>query len=167
MRNPGVNQAFNHLLSLSIILIISIIVYYPSLNGSFLNWDDNLYIVDNYLLNVKEWKNIIQMFTSSFEGHYHPFTLLSLAFDKIAGNNQPFTFHLHNLILHLINTALVYLFCFLLIQKLNNQQINQEQHSERRRTTDNDITSPVTRHASPVTRHPFQQILSPNFLNIR
>jgi hypothetical protein len=34
---------------------------------------------------------------------------------EIAGDNQPFTFHLHNIVLHLINTALVYLFCIYLV----------------------------------------------------
>lgn len=94
-----------------IILLISFIAYFPSLLNSFVNWDDNLYIVDNSLLNVNEWKNIGQLFSSSFEGHYHPFTLLSLAFDKLINQNDPYFFHLHNLILHLINTLLVFILC--------------------------------------------------------
>lgn len=54
------------------------------------------------------------MFSGSFEGHYHPLTLISLSADNFFFGLSPKAFHIHNLILHLVNTCLVFLF----LQKL-------------------------------------------------
>lgn len=114
---PLNKQALIHVGVVFSILIISVLAYFKSLYASFVNWDDTVYIVDNSLLNVRSIQNIVQIFSQSFEGHYHPFTLLSLAFDRFIGNQQPFYFHLHNLVLHLVNCLLVFRFVQVLIQK--------------------------------------------------
>ncbi len=129
MRLPLSKQALFQAGIVFSILIISALAYYQSLFASFVNWDDTVYIVDNSLLNVDNIQKIVQIFSQSFEGHYHPFTLLSLAFDRYIGNQQPFYFHLHNLVLHLLNTILVFYFVTLLIKKRMESALPDAFHS--------------------------------------
>jgi protein O-mannosyl-transferase len=94
-------------------LLLVIIVYAPSLSNGFVNWDDDSYVNSKYVTGFS-LRGILTMFTVYEMGNYHPLTLLSLAFDKFAGGGSPFIFHLTNLLLHLVNTFLV----FLLINRL-------------------------------------------------
>ncbi len=58
---------------------------------------------------------LVEMFTSTFDGHYHPFIMLSFAIDHAIAGNNPWFFHLVNIILHAFNAMLV----FALIKKLS------------------------------------------------
>ena len=101
------------------ILLITYIAYIPSLKNGFTNWDDNVYIAENDLIKDFSAKGIKKIFL--LENHvslnYHPITILSLALDyKIDGFN-PKTYHVTNLLFHLLNTALVFWFIYLLSNK--------------------------------------------------
>jgi len=110
------NQRIIFLTALS---LLTVIIYLPGLYGSFLNWDDNEYVVENFLLRDMNWANIKAIFTDYFHGHYHPLTLISLMIDFRIGGLDPRTYHLTNLIIHLLNTVLV----FLLIRKLTKKDL--------------------------------------------
>ncbi len=86
-------------------LIITIIAFFPSINNGFTNWDDPAYVLNNQLL-----KNfsLSAIFADTFKGMYQPLSVLSLAIDyKLAGLSEQF-YHFTNVLLHCINTLLVY-----------------------------------------------------------
>ena len=104
------------LLWLAGIIILTFIAFSPSLKNGFTNWDDNVYLGENALIKSISGDNIKKMFDTknSVSNNYHPITILSLAIDyKLSGYNAK-TFHITNLLFHLLNTALVFWFIFLL-----------------------------------------------------
>lgn len=99
-------------------LILVIIVYFPSLTNGIKVWDDNEYLNNPY---VKDFslRGIVKIFSIYLAGNYHPLTLLSLGTDRLIGGESPFVFHFTNLILHLLNTFLVYL----LVKRLSQNNL--------------------------------------------
>ncbi len=96
------------------LLTAVILAYLPVFSNQFVSWDDGVYIIDNPLIKTFSLSNLSAIFGKSFEGHYHPFTLLSLSLDYHLWGLNPVGFHAHNLFLHLVNTVLV----FLIVRKL-------------------------------------------------
>ena len=101
------------LLSVFFILIITCISYLPSLKNEFTNWDDPLYVIENALLNNFPG-DVKAIFSANVASNYHPLTILSYALEYKVWGLNPVPFHVDNLILHLLNTLLVFWFIFLL-----------------------------------------------------
>ncbi len=100
-----------------IAIIITIIAFYPTLNNGWVNWDDDAYVLQNNLLTKLDLNGIKAIFQEvNVVGNFHPLTVLSLAVDHAISGKDASTYHLHNLLLHLLNTVLVFLF----ISKLFN-----------------------------------------------
>ncbi len=107
-------------LNLVAIVIATIAAFYPSLANDFVNWDDVVYIMNNDMIKTLSIDNLGRMFSSFFMGNYHPLTLLSFAIDYSVFNFKdvsPHGYHLHNLVLHLVNTVLVYFAAWHLLRK--------------------------------------------------
>ncbi len=108
---------------LAVISIATIVVYAPAFNNEITNWDDDNYIVKNEWLKEINSKNLNSIFTEYYMGNYHPLAMLSLTIDyQIGGENKdgeiaPFIYHFTNILLHLINTLLVFWFIWILIGK--------------------------------------------------
>ncbi len=98
------------------ILIVTVFAYFPVFENNFTNWDDNIFVTENKLINSFSLNNLIRWFTKPFVGQYQPFILLSFALDYSIDGLNPFVFHTTNLILHLINTFLVFRFLDLLFK---------------------------------------------------
>jgi tetratricopeptide (TPR) repeat protein len=108
---------------LLVILIVTAVIYIPVFNNQFTNWDDELYILNNPYLKRLSPQNLKSIFTAYYAGNYHPLTLLSLAIDFKLGGIKPWPYQLTNLLLHLGNTLLVYVFIKRLLQlKFPNYQ---------------------------------------------
>lgn len=88
-------------------LLLVLIVYFPSLTNGIKVWDDNEYLNNPYVKDLS-LRGIVKIFSVFFAGNYHPLTLLSLGADRLIGGESPFMFHFTNLLLHLLNTFLVY-----------------------------------------------------------
>ena len=101
------------------IIILTYIAFIPALKNGFTNWDDNVYIPENGLIKSLSMENIKKIF--EFKNHvslnYHPITILSLAIDYHISGFNPKVFHLTNILFHLLNTALVFWFVFLLSER--------------------------------------------------
>jgi len=108
-----------HLFNWQIItlLALTIVAYYPTLSHYFVNWDDPNYIMNNEMITTFSWENLKKIFSTYYMGNYHPLVLLSFAFDFSLVKITAFGYHLHNLILHLVNTVLVYYLFFRLLKK--------------------------------------------------
>ena len=97
---------------LPFILILAAIVYLPTLNAGFVNWDDPDYIYNNNVINNPS--RLTDFFTVSIQGNYHPLTMISLALNYTISGYDAWSYHLFNLLLHLVNCFLVYRLALLL-----------------------------------------------------
>jgi protein O-mannosyl-transferase len=100
-----------------LVLIFTGISYYPSIKNGFLNWDDIIYVMNNDMIKTLSLENLTKMFSTYYMGNYHPFIILSFAFDYSFFQLFPTGYHVHNLLLHLINTFFVYAFIYVLFNK--------------------------------------------------
>ena len=104
----------NTVVWLGLIVILTLIAYSPVFKAAFTNWDDPKYIDENPLIMNFGWDSFKQIFSGFFMGHYHPLTMLSIAFDHFLFINNPTGYHFINLLCHIINSILV----FLMLSKL-------------------------------------------------
>ncbi|NQV04731.1 MAG: tetratricopeptide repeat protein [Candidatus Omnitrophica bacterium] len=102
-----------HILFIALIIVV---VFSPSLKSEFV-WDDQFLILNNPY--VKGWDHIPDVFSKHlYEGgemesnFYRPVQLLSYMIDYSLWGLRPFGYHLTSLLLHSINTALVYIILF-------------------------------------------------------
>jgi len=103
----------------AIIIVITCIVYLPTLRNNLTNWDDRVYVNENNYIQNLSWSNLEWIFTNSYMGNYHPLSMLSLAADYHIGGLTPFMFHFTNLMFHAFNAVLVLLLIYALNGKLN------------------------------------------------
>lgn len=98
---------------LSLILIITFITFFPSLNNGF-NYDDDLYVINNRFIESPSAYNFKKIFTSSFAGNYQPATIFSYLVEYQIFKLSPRGYHITNLALHLFNCCLVFWLFYLL-----------------------------------------------------
>lgn len=104
--------------SCALILIITWICLKPSLDCDLTNWDDTAYVIENTLLRGDLSKeHIKQIWSTPVSLNYHPVTIYSYVLDFQKGELDPEPYHRTNLIFHLLNTLLVFLFVYLLSGK--------------------------------------------------
>ena len=99
--------------ALLVVLIITFIAYFPSINNDFTTWDDQGYITQNFSLKTNSLTDYFKK-DRYVMGKYHPLTMISYAIEYSIVGLNPKQYHLDNFILHLLNTALVFLFSYLL-----------------------------------------------------
>ena len=98
-----------------VLALITLVVFLPALGNGFINWDDNRYVYDNPALGYGFSDLLHWAFFSTVSSNWHPITMLSLALDYAVWGEDPFGFHLTNVILHAANTALVFYLSLTLI----------------------------------------------------
>ncbi|HLP18886.1 MAG TPA: tetratricopeptide repeat protein [Chitinophagales bacterium] len=95
-----------------VLVAITFMVYFNSLHNEFLNtWDDNYYVTGNKDLQSLD---ALKPFTEYRAGNYHPLTMLSLYADYKVWGLSASGFHTTNMLLHLLNSLLVFGFIYLL-----------------------------------------------------
>jgi tetratricopeptide (TPR) repeat protein len=110
---PQKNSSVKRIIYLLLILLVTFIVYIPSRNAEFTNWDDDGYVTGNMdITSFKKHKS--KLLTETYEANYHPLTMLSYAFDYSTGKLNPKIYHRTNMVLHLLNVALVFWLIILL-----------------------------------------------------
>ncbi len=73
----------------------------------FLNWDDDIIVLNNPLLKVFDWAHIKTIFSQVTNRTYTPLTIFSFAVDRAVGGYNPALFHWHNVFLHTVNFILI------------------------------------------------------------
>ncbi len=107
------------------IALLSFAVYLPALQNDFLNWDDNVYIVENSFIrsfNATLFKGAFLQFTAS---NWHPLTWISHALDYAVWGLNPLGHHLTNIVLHGMNTFLVVLLIMKLLESARQRPADQ------------------------------------------
>jgi tetratricopeptide (TPR) repeat protein len=92
-----------------LLILATLLVYWPVLNAEFINFDDNVYIIDN--LNIQRGltlENVIWAFTNTSAGFWQPLTWLSHMLDCQLFGLNPGGHHLTSLFFHLANTLLLF-----------------------------------------------------------
>lgn len=95
---------------LGFLFVIVAVIYYRALSYGFIvNWDDAGYILNNPYIKDFSLKSIAEIFSSFYLYNYHPITTLTYSIEyAIVGENAAM-YHFNNVLLHLINTYLVFL----------------------------------------------------------
>lgn len=107
-----------HIAYIVLLLFIVTLFLKNSLFNQWLNWDDTVYVLENYLVRSLSWQNIKDIFTTpQINGSYNPLVVVTWAFDYALGTYNPVYYHTTNLILHLGCVLLVYAFVFKVYQK--------------------------------------------------
>src|SRR3972149_4665768 len=88
-------------------VLASFLVYIPSLDNGFVNWDDPTYVLENAHIRSLGPEFFNFALTSFYFSNWHPLTLVSYAFDYALWKDDPFGDHLVNNIFHSFNTGLV------------------------------------------------------------
>lgn len=101
------------------ILLITIIVYIPSLTNGFTNWDDLEQVVNNEDIQSLSFSGTGEVFSSFYVGMYQPLTAQLYAFIYAIFGENAGAFHGVSLLLHLLNTFLV----FVLVRSFSRREI--------------------------------------------
>jgi Flp pilus assembly protein TadD len=86
--------------------LLTVLVYLPALQNGFVNWDDPLYVSENFNIRALDM-NFFKWMFSFQDSLWVPFTRLSHALNYAVWGLNPMGHHLTNVILHGFNTYLV------------------------------------------------------------
>ena len=103
------------LISICLILVITYIAFYPSLENDFVNWDDGAMVKENKKIQTLSLQNFASFHKTSL---YHPLVDLSYAIEYHFFKLTPLAYHTTNLILHMLNCLLVFWVIYLLSDKI-------------------------------------------------
>jgi protein O-mannosyl-transferase len=106
-----------------LILLVTAIAFSPSLSNGFVNWDDDVNVLENENLqdfSMESIKKIFSPSTGTIIGNYNPLPIFTFLVDKelLGGHDgkqfKPWIFHFNNLLLHLFCVFMVYRIMLLL-----------------------------------------------------
>lgn len=90
------------------ILLITALLFAKSITYDFVNWDDDVNLLDNARIQAFTWENIKGIFTERIIGNYNPLPIFTFAIEHALFGMNATVFHLNNVLLHLVNVALVF-----------------------------------------------------------
>lgn len=99
---------------------ITFIVYLPTLQNGFVNWDDHWYVYENQNIISIDIEFLKWSMTTVVAALWHPLTMFSFAVDYAIWGFNPFGYHLTNILFHTANTFLV----FVLVVRLAEGKTN-------------------------------------------
>ena len=90
-------------------MIITLLVYYPTLKNGFLTgWDDQWMVFSHYTERGWTVDNLWHIFTDFYGGQYAPLAFLSYLVLYAGFGYDPFYFHMFSLLLHIGCVCLVW-----------------------------------------------------------
>lgn len=94
---------------LSLLGLVTVAVYWPAMRCNFTNYDDNVYVTSNrQVQHGLTFENLKWAFVTPVVGNWHPLTMLSHMLDCQLFGLTPWGHHLTSVLLHAINTVLVF-----------------------------------------------------------
>src|SRR5215831_2127723 len=100
-----------------LIAALTFLAFSPALLNGFVEWDDQVNLLENPSFRGLGWSQIRWMFTSTLMGHYIPVTWLTFGLDYTLWGMNPLGYHLTNNVIHAVNAALFYLVALRLLGK--------------------------------------------------
>jgi tetratricopeptide (TPR) repeat protein len=107
-RVPRRRRARAELLALVLLASATLVAYAHVCTNDFFNLDDYEYVLENPHVRALTFTNIGWALTTFHSGNWHPLTWLSLQLDYQLFGGNPFGYHLTNLLLHVVNTLLLF-----------------------------------------------------------
>ncbi len=101
------------------VLVFTGLLYYKALSGGLTIIDDDFYITKNPFLRDFSLHGVKAIFTSFYQTNYHPLTTLTFFFEYNWFGLDPLPYHLLNVLLHLVNTWLV----FKVVEQLSGKRL--------------------------------------------
>ncbi|MEO0006082.1 MAG: hypothetical protein RJA20_278, partial [Bacteroidota bacterium] len=104
----------------ALVALIAYILYAPASGNSFLDWDDQMYVTENPMLLLKDKPGAPSVWTTPIALNYHPLTMKTIEWDagrggmKSNGTFVPGPFVSTNIMLHTLNSVLVFFLAWLL-----------------------------------------------------
>ncbi len=105
---------------------LTFLAYQSALNNDFVDWDDPLLVQDNPYIRSWGPASIKWMFTPFLADNWIPLTWISYSVDYFFGKLNPWVYHLHNLLLHCLNTAIVFLLSYRIFGLAGKESPRQE-----------------------------------------
>jgi hypothetical protein len=101
----------SHSIGLTALFIgfVTIAVFLPAIHNGFVNWDDDVNLVNNPNFRGFSWNHLIWMWTNHLGSHYIPITWMSFGLDYVLWKEKPGGYHLTSVLLHAANTAVFFL----------------------------------------------------------
>ncbi|MFT5326114.1 MAG: hypothetical protein ACI8P0_003988 [Planctomycetaceae bacterium] len=96
------------------LVVLTGIVYWPVHSFEFVNWDDPWYVLKNDYIRSWHPSNLWDIATQVINRNYSPMIIFTLLVEHTLFGIEPAGYHVVNVLLHMLNTALV----FVLISRL-------------------------------------------------
>ncbi len=110
-------------IAVTALVVIQFAVFSPALKNEFLKYDDDIYVYENSNIQSLKAENIAWMFARPYYRSYTPVALLSHAIDYGVWGGNPWGHHLTNLLLHSVNTVLVFLLGVLILRLVRTPSV--------------------------------------------
>lgn len=107
----------------ALIILLPALAYAGVRHHQFV-WDTIPFVLENPWIFDLTTANLISIFTEAHRANWHPFVLLSHAFDFAAFGNDPGAHHLMNVMHHIINSLLVYYLTRLLLIRAGREALS-------------------------------------------
>jgi Flp pilus assembly protein TadD len=93
-----------------VLILGTVLLYWPVRTFDFINWDDGLYVLNNEHINHGfSWLGLRWCFQIGYAGYWHPVTWISHMLDCELFGLHPGPPHMENVLLHAANSALLFL----------------------------------------------------------
>jgi tetratricopeptide (TPR) repeat protein len=90
------------------VALVTLAVYIPALRNGFVNWDDPVYVYENLSIRSIDPEFFSWVLRAVVSSNWHPLTMVSHAVDYALWGLNPAGHHLTSIILHALNTGLVF-----------------------------------------------------------
>jgi len=105
-----------------LLVFLVILTYSGAIKNNFVGWDDNEYVINNRLVRSGGETDLKEIFSTVVSLNYHPLTILSLSLNDNSCRDcpdgiSPKPFIIGNIILHTLNTILVFTLIYFLFTR--------------------------------------------------
>jgi tetratricopeptide (TPR) repeat protein len=92
----------------ALIGIATFVAFLPTLQNGFVNWDDEVYLLDNVNYRGLGLKQLRWIFDGCYMGSCMPLNWVTYGFDYVIWGLNPFGYHLTSMTFHAVNAMLFY-----------------------------------------------------------
>ncbi len=83
-----------------LVAVVTFVAFLPALNNGFVEWDDQVVLLQNYNFRGLGWPQIRWMFSTGHMGHFQPMTWLTYGLDYTLWGMDPTGYHLTSMLFH-------------------------------------------------------------------
>src|SRR5439155_3735823 len=107
----GARWNYGDWIALVVVILASALTFSPALRNGFVDWDDSIALLENPHFRGLGPTELRWMWTTFYLAIYRSLTWMTYGADYLVWGLNPFGYHLTNVILHVVNAALVYTLC--------------------------------------------------------